>query len=215
MRRMFKYTFSPVLVLLLLLLFAAEAAFAGRGLDRLNYFFSGVVTMQGSFTQTVVDDNGDLVQEAAGTLKLLRPGRFRWDYQTPFKQLIVSDGQFLWIYDEELAQATVRDIGAALGATPIMLLSEIRPVEEDFTVINEVTEGDLDWVDLAPKMSDTDFRRIRFGLDSVGLRQMILHDQFGQKTTIVFSQIRINEEVAASAFRFQVPPGVDLINAAQ
>ena len=198
---------------LLMLLIAAQAAWAGRGQERLDFFFQNVVTLKSEFSQVVTDEGGLVVQEASGTMKLLRPGRFRWDYEKPFKQTIVSDGQFLWIYDEELAQATVKEIGTALGATPIMLLSEIRPVEEDFTIIEETSEGDLDWVELVPKTTDTDFRRIRFGMDSEGMKKMVLFDQFGQKTVISFHQMRVNEEVAASAFRFEVPPGVDLINA--
>ena len=200
-------------VVLLLILLVAQSAWAGRGQERLDFFFQNVVTLKADFTQVVTDEGGAVVQEAAGTMKLLRPGRFRWDYDTPFKQTIVSDGQFLWVYDEELAQATVKEIGAALGATPIMLLSEIRPVEEDFTIIEETSEGDLDWVELVPKMKDTDFRRIRFGLDSEGMKQMVLFDQFGQKTVIAFADMKVNEEVAPSSFRFEVPPGVDLINA--
>lgn len=196
-----------------MLLIAAQAAWAGRGQERLDFFFQNVVTLKSEFSQVVTDEGGLVVQEASGTMKLLRPGRFRWDYEKPFKQTIVSDGQFLWIYDEELAQATVKEIGTALGATPIMLLSEIRPVEEDFTIIEETSEGDLDWVELVPKTTDTDFRRIRFGMDSEGMKKMVLFDQFGQKTVISFHQMRVNEEVAASAFRFEVPPGVDLINA--
>jgi len=199
--------------MLLLLLVAVQAAWAGRGEERLDFFFQNVVTLKGSFTQTVTDEEGAVVQEAAGSMKLLRPGRFRWDYETPFNQVIVADGQFVWIYDKELAQASVRKMGQALGSTPIMLLSENRPLDEDFTIIEETSDGDMDWVEIVPKMKDTDFRRIRFGLDSEGLKRMVLHDQFGQRTVIRFSNMAVNQQIPASAFRFEVPPGVDVIRA--
>lgn len=196
---------------LLLLLLAVQSAWAGRGEERLDFFFQNVVTLKADFTQTVTDEDDVIVQEAAGRMKLLRPGRFRWDYETPFSQTIVADGQFVWIYDRELAQASVRGMGEALGSTPIVLLSESRPLGEDFTLIEETTEGDMDWVVIVPKMKDTDFHRIRFGLDSEGLKQMVLFDQFGQRTVIRFSNMRVNEQIPAADFRFEAPPGVDVI----
>jgi len=203
---------KPLLqTLLLLLLLAAQSAWAGRGEERLDFFFQNVVTLKADFTQTVTDEDDVIVQEAAGRMKLLRPGRFRWDYETPFSQTIVADGQFVWIYDRELAQASVRGMGEALGSTPIVLLSESRPLGEDFTIIEETTEGDMDWVVIVPKMKDTDFHRIRFGLDSEGLKQMVLFDQFGQRTVIRFSNMRVNEQISAADFRFEAPPGVDVI----
>lgn len=203
---------KPLLqTLLLLLLLAAQSAWAGRGEERLDFFFQNVVTLKADFTQTVTDEDDVIVQEAAGRMKLLRPGRFRWDYETPFSQTIVADGQFVWIYDRELAQASVRGMGEALGSTPIVLLSESRPLGEDFTIIEETTDGDMDWVVIVPKMKDTDFHRIRFGLDSEGLKQMVLFDQFGQRTVIRFSNMRVNEQISAADFRFEAPPGVDVI----
>lgn len=203
---------KPLLqTLLLLLLLAAQSAWAGRGEERLDFFFQNVVTLKADFTQTVTDEDDVIVQEAAGRMKLLRPGRFRWDYETPFSQTIVADGQFVWIYDRELAQASVRGMGEALGSTPIVLLSESRPLGEDFTIIEEATDGDMDWVEIVPKMKDTDFHRIRFGLDSEGLKQMVLFDQFGQRTVIRFSNMRVNEQISAADFRFEAPPGVDVI----
>lgn len=200
-----------VQILLLLLLLAAQSVWAGRGEERLDFFFQNVVTLKADFTQTVTDEDDVIVQEAAGRMKLLRPGRFRWDYETPFSQTIVADGQFVWIYDRELAQASVRGMGEALGSTPIVLLSESRPLGEDFTIIEESTDGDMDWVEIVPKMKDTDFHRIRFGLDSEGLKQMVLFDQFGQRTVIRFSNMRVNEQISSADFRFEAPPGVDVI----
>lgn len=203
---------KPLLqTLLLLLLLVAQSAWAGRGGERLDFFFQNVVTLKADFTQTVTDEDDVIVQEAAGRMKLLRPGRFRWDYETPFSQTIVADGQFVWIYDRELAQASVRGMGEALGSTPIVLLSESRPLGEDFTIIEETSDGDMDWVEIVPKMKDTDFHRIRLGLDSEGLKRMVLFDQFGQRTVIRFSHMRVNEQIPAADFRFEAPPGVDVI----
>lgn len=203
------------LLLLSLLLFLATPASAGEARDRLNRFFADVETLEARFAQTVRDDRGQVIQESAGSVSLLRPGRFRWDYERPFKQLIVADGQFLWTYDAELAQATVKPLGEALGASPIMLLAEPRPLTEDFVVVGESEESGLQWVDLSPKVRDTDFDRIRIGLDEQGIREMKLPDHFGQETVIVFDRLKLNGDIPAARFRFTVPAGVDVIGTAR
>lgn len=203
------------LLLLSLLLFLATPASAGEARDRLNRFFADVETLEARFAQTVRDDRGQVIQESAGSVSLLRPGRFRWDYERPFKQLIVADGQFLWTYDAELAQATVKPLGEALGASPIMLLAEPRPLTEDFVVVGESEESGLQWVDLSPKVRDTDFDRIRIGLDEQGIREMKLSDHFGQETVIVFDRLKLNGDIPAARFRFTVPAGVDVIGTAR
>ena len=199
------------LITVLILVLALTPAHAKEARKRLDSFFTNVVTLDGRFSQVVVDERGEVIQESSGKVKLLRPGRFRWDYEKPFKQLIVSDGQYLWIYDSELAQATVKELGEALGTAPIMLLSEPRSLEEDFIMYDGGPAEGLEWVELQPKVADTDFKRIRFGLDQRGVQRMVLFDQFGQQTIIRFQGVKFNTEIPASAFRFDVPPGVDVI----
>ncbi len=205
---------SRLIVFVLLCVFVTGAA-AGEARKRLDHFFNAVISLDGRFSQEVLDEKGKTIQSASGTLKLLRPGRFRWDYQEPFKQLIIADGQFLWVYDSELEQATVKSIDQALGTAPIMLLSEIRSPDDDFIVLEESASEGLEWVTLQPKIVDTDFVNIRFGMDKHGIRRMILHDQFGQRTIIRFDKLKFNADIPPSAFRFEVPPGVDVIRAAE
>ena len=180
---------------------------------RLNEFFTQTQTIRGNFVQRVVDTEGQLVQESRGTVELLRPGRFRWEYLSPFSQLIVADGQYLWIYDKELEQATVKQIDKVFGNAPIMLLSETRAVEEDFIVEGAEVQDDLVWLTLRPIVDDTDFNRVMFGLDDAGLKRLVLNDQFGQRTMIKFENLIFNDKIPPSTFRFEVPPGVDVIGA--
>jgi outer membrane lipoprotein carrier protein len=201
---------SILLSFLVSILFAplVMASEAGK---RLDHFFLSVQSLTAEFTQEVMDDKGTLIHQAAGTFTLLRPGRFRWDYTHPNEQSIISDGQYLWIYDVELAQVTVKKLGEALGASPIMLLAEPRSMNEDFILIETREAGELAWVELAPKARDTDFTRIDVGLDQQTVREMKLKDQFGQKTRIRFDKVTINPPVSQRLFHFEIPAGVDVI----
>lgn len=205
--KLMRVIFQSLMALILL----TGVAWADTASDRLDYFFKSVGSLTSNFTQTVRDEKGDLVREAKGTFSLLRPGRFRWDYIAPNEQSIISDGQYLWIYDKELAQVTVKELGKALGSSPILLLSEPRAVKEDFVIAESYEADGLAWVELFPKVKDTDFNKILVGLNNEGVKEMQLFDQFGQHTSIRFDQVRINQPLQASRFSFVIPPGVDVI----
>ena len=94
---------------------------------------------------------------------LARPGKFRWDYSEP-AQLIVSDGVTVWLYDEELAQVTVRPAAEALIGTPALLLSGQADVASEFRISDGGAEGGLDWTRLEPKDPESDFKELRVGI---------------------------------------------------
>ena len=97
---------------------AANAA----GLDQLKAFLDTNRSARGMFTQTVIAKSGRKPQQSAGIFALQRPGKFRWSYETPYKQLLVSDGNKLWSYDPDLKQVAVKKLGSAFGASPAALL---------------------------------------------------------------------------------------------
>lgn len=168
-------------------------------------------SLQANFYQQVLDANGDLLQEATGTLELKKPRRFRWHYGEPYLQHIVADGKNLWMFDLELAQATVQPLDEALGSAPIILLTEIRPLGEDFEIRRMPAEFGLDWIALVPRIQDTEFYRVELGLDEQTIVEMKLHDHFDQQTIIRFSKLQKNQTIPDSRFTFNIPDGVDVI----
>ena len=187
---------------------SAHADAAGR----LDAYLSGLDTVSSQFEQRLFDERRILLEQARGVVLIDRPGRFRFDYTDP-PQLVVGDGARVWIYDPELAQATVRDVDAALGSTPAVLLTADRPVEEGFRVETLDGDGGLEVFALEPKAEDAPFTRIRLAFADGDLRRMELFDQFGQTTLITFHGIRRQPVIPAGAFTFTPPAGVDVIDA--
>lgn len=194
------------------LLILASTASAGPGRERLDAFLQGLTSLEARFRQVLLDEHGKAVDESTGTVYLQRPGRFRWDYRAPFPQLIIADGERLWLYDPGLEQVTVRAQAQALGSTPAALLASTQPVDQEFEVseLDGRDDGNA-WLALTPRDAASNFERIRIGFSEQGLHAMELRDSFGQTTRIEFSDIRRNPELDAALFRFQPPPGVDVI----
>ena len=178
---------------------------------RLDAYLSGLDTVASQFEQRLFDERRNLLEQARGTVLIARPGRFRFDYTDP-PQVIVGDGTRIWIYDPDLAQVTVRDVDAALGSTPAVLLSADRPVEEVFRVEALQVAGNVEVFALEPKADDASFSRIRLAFADGELRRMELDDQFGQTTLIAFFDIRRQPAIPTDAFSFRPPAGVDVID---
>src|SRR5260221_924720 len=105
---------SLVAVSLLFAIFQVQAA-AG---ESFKGFLKSTQTARGTFEQKVYDRSGKVSQESKGSFVFHRPGKFRWVYDKPVDQVIVGDGERVWIYDPWLNQVTVRKLSPALRSTP-------------------------------------------------------------------------------------------------
>ena len=198
------------LILAVMLAFLTATAHAAAS-KSLTHFFNKVQTYSARFDQVVLDEGLNIVQESSGRLWIDRPGRFRWDYDTPLKQHIVGDGKKIWVYDVELQQVTVRKMSGALGTTPALLLAGKGNLSASFRIKEMGTQGNLEWVQMIPLSSDGGFEDIRLGFDKNVIRALELVDGFGQTTRITLRDPQENKKIDAARFVFTPPKGVDVI----
>jgi len=170
-------------------------------------FFSGLHTLQADFDQQVVDSNQRLQQSSQGHMWIMRPGRFRWDYETPYRQQLIADGERLWSYDEDLEQVTVQVAAEVLTATPAMLLSGDRPLEEVFSIESSGPQS----VQLTPRSDDSNVTGLQLHFAGGELRSIEAQDTFGNTTTFSFSKLERNPALQPELFRFEPPAGADVV----
>ena len=197
------------LVAALLLSFAPGASAAG--VERFQVFMRTTPSAQADFEQKVYDRNRKLVQSATGTFTFQRPGRFRWTYAKPYVQLIVGDGEKVWIWDEDLNQVTVKRLARAIGSTPAALLAGAADIAEAFVLEDLGPRDGLEWLEAKPRSRDSGFERIRLGLGVAGVEAMELVDPFGQTTLLRFTNLQRNPKLDPGAFRFVPPKGADVL----
>ncbi|MEK7733956.1 MAG: outer membrane lipoprotein chaperone LolA [Pseudomonadota bacterium] len=190
---------------------AATAAAERPATDSLRHFFTNVRSFTARFNQVVLDEGLNVIQETTGTLSLERPNKFRWDYDAPFRQVIVADGQKIWIYDAELQQVTVRTLRGGLADTPAVLLAGTGRIDDTFALKNLGTQGKMQWVQLSPKRKDGGFDSIRIGFEQGHMRILEMVDAFGQTTRVTLSQPKENPALDAGRFQFKPPKGVDVV----
>lgn len=180
-------------------------------IDQLHDFLKNTRTLKAEFSQSVFGKNGRKPQQSSGNVAISRPGKLRWEIVKPYPQLVVGDGEKIWIHDPELQQVTVRKAGQALGSSPAALLAGSNELEKNFTLKEAGSAEGLEWVEATPKAGDSGFEKIRMGFAGPELKAMELQDSFGQTTLVRFSKIERNVALAASAFKFTPPAGTDVV----
>lgn len=189
--------------------FASLAAHA-EPVDTLKEFVREVKTGRAAFTQTVTAPDGVKRRSSSGSFEFARPNRFRFAYAKPFEQVIVADGQKVWIFDADLNQVSVRAFNSALGATPAALLAG-GSLEKDFDLSNQPSKDGVDWALATPKNKDGAFQSVRVGFKGKTLSAIEITDSFGQRSLLLFTQMLANPMIASDAFRFTPPVGADVI----
>ena len=196
--------------LLLPLLLAVQTASAD-GMSSVKVFYEQTKSVRAKFHQVVTDKQGRKVQEVDGEMQLMRPNKFRWDYQKPYEQQIISDGSQVWLYDMELAQVTVRTLDKSIGSSPAALLAGGAAIDKSFKLINAVRKDSLEWVSAVSKDKESGFSKILMGFKDNKIQEMSLIDSFGHTTKIIFSQVEVNPSLEEKSFLFKPPQGVDVV----
>jgi outer membrane lipoprotein carrier protein len=193
-------------------------------LDTLDAFLKSTKSGRADFTQVVTSPAkaGQTTlrsKTSTGQFSFVRPTRFRFDYVKPFPQVIVADGQTLWLYDADLEQVTARKQAQALGSTPAALVAtaaDLGALQKEFTLEAQTDADGLQWVQAMPKNRESTIQSVRMGLRTdgtqVSLVKLEIFDAMGQRSVLTFDRFEVNpSNLGATQFNFAVPKGVNVI----
>jgi len=201
------------------------------GLDSLARFLRETHSGTAQFTQVVTPPpknglNGQPPRQRtqSGAFAFKRPGQFRFDYQAPFEQTIVADGDTLWLYDADLNQVTARPQAQTLSSTPAALIAtatDLKVLQRDYALTAESQSGDgLQWIKAVPKPRDDGssgaLQSVRVGLKTSAdgvpvLAALDILDSLGQRSQMTFSAFQLNPAIPPARFHFIPPPGADVV----
>jgi outer membrane lipoprotein carrier protein len=203
-------TMIKIFAMIGLMGFVCMASAEDNSLNKLRAFLSKAHTLQADFIQVQIDEKGNPGKKSSGLFFLQRPGKFRWDYQKPYNQQIVSNAGKVWFYDKDLAQVTAKRLNKAIGSTPALLLSGEVPIEQNFTIESQSVDEGVYWLKLIPKSEESGFKSLLLGLEGDILSGMELSDNFGQVTRIYFKNVKTGSKIDPQTFEFKPPSGVDV-----
>ena len=192
--------------------FAVEGS--GPARTELERFTVDLARFQASFTQTVKSQGGRIQNQTQGRVWLQSPDKLRWVYSGDFPETIVADGSNIWIYDEALAQVTVKPQSNQASDSPLMILVDVSQLDEQFRVTEMGDFEDMLLLELKSLDAESQFERILLGLDATGIRMMVMEDAFGQRTEIRFTEMLRNPPADPELFKFTPPHDTDVVGVA-
>ena len=176
--------------------------------ERLQAQLDGLTSYDASFVQTTYDSDDFVLDEQSGSLRFARPGKLRWESEAPFKQILVSNGDHIYLYDPDLRQVTLRQWSNDPAENPAAVFVSGTPIETYFAIsaVGEASRFILTPQDVSSTMSS-----IEIYFEAGLLRGMTLRDRLGQTTTVQFSDVQVNTAIDDAVFLFDIPDGVEVI----
>lgn len=186
---------------------------------RVQKYYDATRDLKAKFDQELTSPSRG-PQKASGMVALKKPGKMRWDYDTPEKKVMVSDGTTLWVYVPEDEQAYKQSLkGQALPAQVSFLLGEGKLDKEfdaSLTKVDGLAPGEVA-LKMVPKVGTAAYRYLVFVVDGKTgqVKRTIIYDQQGGTNTLAFSDVQQNRGVDDAKFHFSPPAGTQILTPPQ
>jgi outer membrane lipoprotein carrier protein len=168
-------------------------------------------SLAGTFSQEVRDKNGRVSRSSAGTFTIARPGKFRFVYEKPYKQTIVSDGVTVWLHDEDLNQVTIRKLGDSLNEQPLALLIDPQAADKMFDIKAAPSRGSISFVTAKSKNKEAAVAELSLALVAAQPQELVWIDALQNTNTLRFAALSKNAKTTAETFQFTPPKGADVL----
>ncbi len=182
----------------------------------LNNVRKDLISLSADFKQYEVDPSQRVSEVSTGKMWLNAPNQFKWEYFEPAPQLIVANGQKVWIFDEDLDQVTIKQQDSTKNPIYVLLNKELT--ETNYTVENweednnqDNKQAGIDWISLTPKVAGDEIKQVWLGIVGNELKVLKLKNQLDNIVVFEFSNSVKNPELSEDFFTFDPPEGIDII----
>ncbi|TMP36018.1 outer membrane lipoprotein chaperone LolA [Pseudoalteromonas rubra] len=166
----------------------------------------GLHSFRAQFEQSVIDQDGHLIQSGKGIIALQYPAKIRWQQDEPDETLLVSDGLRTVYFDSFAEQATILNTLGLIDTTPFVLLTTQDPKQWQKYQVAEIAGG----YRIEPVQSGAQVERldVLFADNSLKIGQLNVTDSSGQISSFKFSDSQVNVPIDTAQFKFVIPEGV-------
>ena len=182
--------------------------------------YQSIRSFSGRFIQTSHRADTEIgPKKAEGLVFYKRPGKMRWLYEAPEEQLLVTNGQTMWLYDPLLENVTVQKLQKITEGTALSFLLGLGNLQADF-IHREISKNLLSGqegliVELEPRKSTANLAFIQLNVhpETYNLQTIGLMDQQDNYRTIQLKNMKYNLEIEDNFFEFTVTNDMEVIEA--
>ena len=179
--------------------------------NRLEKILVNLYSFNADFVQIVKDSTNQIIDESSGRVMFKKPNYFRWEYEAPSKNEIISDGEFLYLYDPDLKQVIVSKLDKQITMSPAMLLVSDN-IHEFFNTKLILNSSNKTQYEATPKdLERAFFKRVVFKFNLDRLKEIKVIDNFDNETIIQFFKVIQNQDINEGKFLFNYPDDIDVI----
>ncbi|OGQ85754.1 MAG: hypothetical protein A2512_11380 [Deltaproteobacteria bacterium RIFOXYD12_FULL_56_24] len=183
--------------------------------QKLQTRYEETKTMTADFKQSTSVPMSSRKRIGAGKVVISKPGRIRWDYQTPERQVLISDGKKVSMYFADSAQMMVQPVSQYINSdVTYAFFVGTGNIVRDFKVLPPERQEDAGQkaIKLVPRTAHPQVDYLHAWIDdSFMVRRLEIVDHFGSITNLVFENIKRNEKVSSDVFVFTPPLGTEII----
>ena len=187
-------------------------------LEKVQDRYLAMESFKGFFRQTTIVESEDRRTSASGIIAYQRPGKMLWQYKEPDPQLIVTDGEILWLYDPLLENVTIQELAVVTDGTALSFLLGAGKLTEDFTQRRMqksllIPKETWEVLELVPnqKQSAIDFLQLGVNVETGDLKALLFKDNSGSVRIIELELLSYNIEFGKDFFTFEISPGMEVI----
>lgn len=180
-------------------------------LQSLTQSLQAMQSMTAEFTQQVQDQEGTLLQQSSGHMAWQRSNRFKWTVTEPNQQIMVADGEWLWVYTPSLSQVSKQQLLHQAGTPASLLSGSVDSIGQQF-VVSVAHQAQKTVYHLQPKDPQAPFSEIQLVMVDGTLSSMRFKDQLEQSTTFSFSSVAINKPLPSEMFGFTPPANATVVD---
>lgn len=192
------------------LLLTSNVLLAQTAEEQLKQRLADLKTFKATFSQTVVDLQGQVLQSADGLLQLSQPNKLYWELFEPNESVLIADGESLWNIDPFVEQATVFDQQQAIDSNPMVLLAQSNSDAWQNFSITQTIGGSSEDFRVEALSYDSQIAALVLSFVGEELSKLTIIDRQQQTSTSLFSDIQQNIIIQPSVFEINIPDNYEI-----